>query len=988
MKLKILLLIMVILLIYNNLYSQIANAGADQSICNNATLLEGNELTTGTGIWLIISGNGTFLNQNNPTTIVTNLSAGANVLQWSITDGGNTTYDEVSITNNKVAFAGNDTTTVLNSITLNANLPLGATGFWTIIEGTATVSQPNNPNSLVSNLAFGKNILQWTVNYNNCVSFDEIKIYKGAYAGADQSVCTDTAKLEANYVPNSISYWSVAGGHGVFDNINDPQTVVRGIYEGINSFYWTVTKDGVTTQDEVVITNNKFHVDAGWDQIVSVPNANLNADQGGYIGYGNWSVIGGQGIIANTAASSTNVTNLQYGYNTFRWNVFNPTTGCSDSDDVNIIFHGLGCNNGGDQHICTDTAVMQATPVLDAETYWSIVLGYASFDDPNDATTIARNISRGENVFRWNITKNGYTSYCDVSIFNYQFDIYAGNDQILCENSSNLQASGMFNEEISGTWEGQWSVLSGEATISNLNSPTSYVTNLDNSSLSNELIWTVTRTGITMTNGGVCVEKDTINLRYYDMPSIDFAMTPTNGKGCSPLNVAFRNTTSVLDTIPGTEYSWIELGGEFNVNGTYESIFEHTFVNESNINDTTFYVELLAEVEIAENVFCRDSVIKPVTVYFVPKVEFYPNTYSQMYPSTTFAFSNLSSPNCNLYLWDFGNGDYLPQNTLVEYFSYDGYTTWGDYKVSLLVDNGRCQDSASIILQLLCPRPVRLMDDYIKACSVYKHEFMVADVLYTTEDSSEYLWDIYYSSNNIDVVPFMQIEMDSREDIEVVAFENAGTYIAHLYASGEGSDLELIEVGLDSIIVYDIPKAVFEVAPLEVMLPSQPIHCYNYSENGSTFYWDFGDGSFSNEVEPLHYYTEVGEYQIKLTVTSKDECVDIAAYDKNVDVKSAGNIVFPNAFTPNTEYEGDGYVVSRFDNDVFLPAYSEGVETYRFEIFNRYGAKVFVSDDINKGWTGYYQKKLCEIGGYKYSVTGKYKNGVPYIIVGEVALVY
>ena len=55
-------------------------------------------------------------------------------------------------------------------------------------------------------------------------------------------------------------------------------------------------------------------------------------------------------------------------------------------------------------------------------------------------------------------------------------------------------------------------------------------------------------------------------------------------------------------------------------------------------------------------------------------------------------------------------------------------------------------------------------------------------------------------------------------------------------------------------------------------------------------------------------------------------------------------VVFaPNAFTP----DGDG------DNDAWLPVVS-GLEigTYELSIFNRWGERVFLSDDPKQPWTG------------------------------------
>ncbi|MBO3698631.1 PKD domain-containing protein [Roseivirga sp. E12] len=42
----------------------------------------------------------------------------------------------------------------------------------------------------------------------------------------------------------------------------------------------------------------------------------------------------------------------------------------------------------------------------------------------------------------------------------------------------------------------------------------------------------------------------------------------------------------------------------------------------------------------------------------------------------------------------------------------------------------------------------------------------------------------------------------------------------------------------------------------------------NTSENGQTYFWDFGDNTTSNEENPDHVYEELGEFVVRLTVTS------------------------------------------------------------------------------------------------------------------------
>ena len=49
-------------------------------------------------------------------------------------------------------------------------------------------------------------------------------------------------------------------------------------------------------------------------------------------------------------------------------------------------------------------------------------------------------------------------------------------------------------------------------------------------------------------------------------------------------------------------------------------------------------------------------------------------------------------------------------------------------------------------------------------------------------------------------------------------------------------------------------------------MPPLEVKFLNQSYNAESFEWDFGDGNFSTEVNPVHTYTEYGDFDVKLTV--------------------------------------------------------------------------------------------------------------------------
>jgi gliding motility-associated-like protein len=89
----------------------------------------------------------------------------------------------------------------------------------------------------------------------------------------------------------------------------------------------------------------------------------------------------------------------------------------------------------------------------------------------------------------------------------------------------------------------------------------------------------------------------------------------------------------------------------------------------------------------------------------------------------------------------------------------------------------------------------------------------------------------------------------------------------------------------------------------------------------------------------------------------------------------AENIYIPNAFTPNE----DGI------NDIFLVK-STIIKNMHLEIYNRWGNKVFETDNINKGWDGKYKDEPQPVDSYGYFFTGECIQGEKITLKGNVSM--
>jgi PKD repeat protein len=214
-------------------------------------------------------------------------------------------------------------------------------------------------------------------------------------------------------------------------------------------------------------------------------------------------------------------------------------------------------------------------------------------------------------------------------------------------------------------------------------------------------------------------------------------------------------------------------------------------------------------------------------------------------------------------------------------------------------------------------------------------------------------------------------------------FDVAGEYKVVLNVYSDGGQLSS---SVATVTVHPRPQAHFEISPAKAVLPNDEIRFMNYSINAVQFKWKFGDGTTSESFEPVHTYSKYASYNVSLVVFSDWGCSDSLAV-LNAFSGSAYFIEFPNAFIPNPQGPSGGFYSSKSDENaqVFHPSYS-GVSDYQLKIFSKLGVVIFESSDVNLGWDGYNKGQLCDPGVYIWKVRGKFRNGEPFIKMGDVTL--
>ncbi len=455
-----------------------------------------------------------------------------------------------------------------------------------------------------------------------------------------------------------------------------------------------------------------------------------------------------------------------------------------------------------------------------------------------------------------------------------------------------------------------------------------------------------------------CTHTDSITLSVFPDVIADFTY---NVAGCSPFTSTFTNESSATAEF----FSW-----NFD-DGTTSSQQHpiHRFENTTNV-DKVYNVRLFTRNEYE----CSDDTIQPVTVYAQPTALFNPTPAVQTYPEATVWLNSTSNNEPWDYLWEFGDIDGTTSfNSNQILFDYEH---WGekDIKLTLTSKTSDCSDNLTKSI-IIYPPAVNAafttnidggcLDDGLEV------QFTAAGSAYAEVYS--YTWD------------FGDGETGTGANI-YHTYEQAGAFYVKMTASsneGAGEDYEY-----KTIRVYSNPKASFEVSPKLVMLNTDleaRVEFFNLSEcndtSGCAYVWNFGDGSTSISRDVTHNYSPDPDdvpikYDISLLVTTAHACADSLTLYEEVEIIGAGEIKFPNAFTPN----GDGL------NDTFRPV-SEGVIKYELLVYNRWGELIFTTKDLSAGWDGKVKSEYAKPDVYVWKAQGKFTNGRSFELAGDVTLI-
>ncbi len=205
-------------------------------------------------------------------------------------------------------------------------------------------------------------------------------------------------------------------------------------------------------------------------------------------------------------------------------------------------------------------------------------------------------------------------------------------------------------------------------------------------------------------------------------------------------------------------------------------------------------------------------------------------------------------------------------------------------------------------------------------------------------------------------------------------FSPTGTYGATLIVSTSGVCKDPDVASINHISVYPKPRAGFKMTPEVTTILEPLIQVSSTAGDGLNYLYDFGDGTGASYHNAQHVYLDPGNYIITQYVTNVFGCTD--SLSDIVQILPEYRFWMPNAFTPD-----DNGI-----NDTFKPSVM-GVANYEFAIYDRWGKRIFYTNDPKQGWDGNFKGEFCKQDIYAWRIS--FKNVVtnqPMIQSGHVTL--
>lgn len=399
---------------------------------------------------------------------------------------------------------------------------------------------------------------------------------------------------------------------------------------------------------------------------------------------------------------------------------------------------------------------------------------------------------------------------------------------------------------------------------------------------------------------------------------------------CDGLTIHFEN-----NSFGGTNYLW-DFGVPNDPNAT-STQFEPTYTFPS---EGTYTVTLYLNPGWP----CTDSSVQEFTVYEGINVSFEPPE-SQCFEGHSFNFEGEGDYGTGAsFTWEFGNNA-IPNQATTENVNGVTYASPGVYPVSYTVNWNTCEETYEDSIKVHVQPEVDFAFEAGLFCAPGQVQFL---------DSSVADSDLSYSWNFGDGTA-------SSEENPTHVYTSPGVYDVSLeIMSSEGCIDTLFLEKPELIKVYPPPVADFTISPLVLDVFHPDVYISDQSIDSEYHFYQLTPTVDTAQRNLNYQYIEGGYHHVYQVVTNEFGCRDTA--HQQIYVEPHTTMYVPTAFTPdNDEY-----------NPVFRPVIYD-VTNYKFEVYNRWGNKLFETENTKQGWNGRTQNgEIAPDGVYIWRI--KYRN--------------
>ncbi|NDV17300.1 PKD domain-containing protein, partial [Muricauda sp. TY007] len=445
---------------------------------------------------------------------------------------------------------------------------------------------------------------------------------------------------------------------------------------------------------------------------------------------------------------------------------------------------------------------------------------------------------------------------------------------------------------------------------------------------------------VTVTDNGDPVGNETVDFLWYIGESGDLIAVPQADitSGTVPLTVNFTGSNS-LDDVGVTSYSWDFKDGPGSISTQPDPTYEFTEIG--------IYTVDLTVGDIDGNTDTKSITIDVTGTGVPPKAEALADITEGEAPLEVVFSGSTSTDDLGViesYSWDFGDS-----NSSTEPDPTHLYTTAGIYTAVLTVtDIEGLTDTAEVTITVNQPNDAPIAE----ALASQESGTAPLQVDFTGSDSSDdvgiitYAWDFGDGGTSTEQNPTYTFNTTGVYDVVLTVTDGGGL---------AGTDTVTITVTNQDPVAVATGSPDAGEAPLEVSFTGS-----ESTDNIAvdTYAWDFGDGSNSTEADPVHTYTDPGNYTAELTVTDNEGATATASV--LIQVTQVGGNEAPEAVASANPTEGEAPLPVTFNaggsrDDVGIDTYfwefSDGRTsdqmnpTLTFENAGTYDATLTVTDE-------------------------------------------